>query len=143
MSFDEVMNMQATDAVRPPPFPSGTYRFLILKHTPGQAQNEKKTPLIELDLKPIAIMPDVDQSKLPEDWNNRIQNYSFFMTKDAAYRLREFAEGIGIPAAGRTFKQIVPELQGKYCTGTMQMQPSKRRPSEMVSFITELGPDRQ
>jgi len=87
-------------------------------------------------------MADVDQSRLPEDWNNRLQNYSFFMTKDAAYRLREFAEAMGVQVAGRTFKQIVPDLQGKYCTGTMVMQPSKRRPSEMVSFINELGPDR-
>jgi len=142
MSFEDVMNMSAETAIRPPPFPSGTYRFLILKHTPGQAQNEKKTPLIELELKPIAAMADVDQSRLPEDWNNRLQNYSFFMTKDAAYRLREFAEAMGVQVAGRTFKQIVPDLQGKYCTGTMVMQPSKRRPSEMVSFINELGPDR-
>jgi energy-converting hydrogenase Eha subunit B len=84
----------------------------------------------------------VDQSRLPEDWNNRLQNYSFFMTKDAVYRLREFAEAMGVQVAGRTFKQIVPDLQGKYCTGTIVMQPSKRRPSEMVSFVNELGPDR-
>jgi hypothetical protein len=142
MSFEDVMNMAAETAIRPPPFPNGTYRFLILKHTPGAAQNEKKTPLIELELKPIAALADVDQSRLPEDWNNRLQNYSFFMTKDAAYRLREFAEAMGVQVTGRTFKQIVPDLQGKYCTGTIVAQPSKRRPSEIVSFITELGPDR-
>ena len=142
MSFEDVMSMQASDAVRPPPFPNGTFRFLILKYTPGTTQSEKKTPLIELELKPVAAMADVDQTRLPEDWTNRLQNYSFFMTKDAAYRLREFAEHLGISAGGKTFKQIVPELQGKYCTGTMVQQPSKRRPSEMVSYITELGPDR-
>lgn len=143
MSFDEVMNMSAADAIKPPPFPGGTYRFLILKTTPGQAQNERKTPLIELELKPVAALADVDQTKLPEDWMNRLQTNSFWMTKDAAYRLREFAEMLGIQTGGRTFKQIVPDLQGKYCTGTMVQQPSKRRPSEMVSFITELGADRQ
>jgi len=44
MSFEDVMNMSAETAIRPPPFPGGTYRFLILSTRRGRHRTKRKPP---------------------------------------------------------------------------------------------------
>jgi len=94
--FNDLLNMNASDAVKPPPMPSGNYRCLI-KDNEMVKSREKQTPGCTITFTGWDPLADVDDDK----WQAYLANpaidpkkisrqETFWLTSKSMYRLKEF-----------------------------------------------------
>jgi len=114
--WQELLDMDATKAVRPPPLPKGTYRVLIQGQE--QVKSEKKgTPGVRFIFTQLDPRPDVS----PEKWMEYLKHPAiegekpqlddtFWLSKKAVYRLREFCEKAGAKPEGTLAKMVVDSV---------------------------------
>lgn len=135
-NFNAILDKQVESAERPKPMPTGTYTFIVKSHTFDES-SQKKTPFVRFMCSPMAPGEDVDPAALAEieNWNQKEMKLDFYLTDDAIYRLREFAEQCGIGISGRTFADIIPELTNTQFLGEVGHEISKKNPEEVYANI--------
>lgn len=109
--FKALLSKGADTVERPPLLPDGTYYGNIKSHQFGESR-EKKTPFVEFTFQvtgPGEDIADQDFSKI--DFSKKTMRQQYYLTDDAMYRLRELMEGLGMNIAGRSFGELIPEMQ--------------------------------
>jgi hypothetical protein len=94
--FQDLLNMKTTDAVKPPPMPSGTYRVLIDGNEMVKSR-DKGTPGCQINFSGFDPMANVDQDRWQDylsspaiDKGKITRQETFWLTTKSAYRLKEF-----------------------------------------------------
>lgn len=115
--WEDLLNMNAEDAVKPPPRPNGTYRCLVKKKGLSVSK-EKKTKGADFEFSVWDAQSDVD----PGQWkaylehkaikgNPGVESKTFYLTPKAVHRLREFCEACGARPDG-TLKKMMDDADG-------------------------------
>ena len=128
--FEDLLNMKAEDAKRPPPWPVGTYTLQVAKHEFGES-SLKKTPYVRFFFKCQGTEPDVDKVKFKEfkekiDFAKKQVTSDFYFTENSVFMLKEFLEHMGVKiGGGRTFADAIPETTGPMVLGHMIQEPTQ------------------
>lgn len=135
-NFTNILSKPATDFERPKPLPQGTY---LMNVKPGYRLDEstkKKTPFVEFLCDVVEALKDVDAAELAEAGGvaGKIVKATFYLTDDAAYRLREFLETLGLDTTKPT-DQILDDAAGQQFLGTIVHEPSQ----DGQSIFAKLG----
>lgn len=100
-NFASILDAPASDISRPKPLPVGTY-LAIVEGLPRYDKSTKKgTDFVEFALRIAAAADDVDQEELEEvgltlkDGTPRSMKATYYLTEDAAWRLKKFLEDLG------------------------------------------------
>lgn len=110
VDFSSLLSKPADDIKRPPALPAGSYFGIIDKHELGESR-EKKTPFVSYTVKLTGEFgEDVSADDVSDiEINKRVMRKDFYLTEDALWRLKEFLESCGIPSAGRSLGEMIPE----------------------------------
>lgn len=96
-NFQSILDEAPTEVLVPPPMPVGTYLCIVSGYEYGES-NQKKTPFVQFQLRPVAASEDVDEEELAEigGLDGKTLRTTYYLTEDAAYRLDEFHEHCGV-----------------------------------------------
>ena len=125
-NYEDLLNTQAEDAVRPPARPGGTY-LATLKSSEDTISSKKRTKGLEMTFSDLEPQADVDQTlyeayasspmiKPEED----TMTDSFWITAKSLYRIRELCEACGVSPDGKTVLQMVADAVGERLLLTVQ-----------------------
>ena len=100
-NFSSILDKPATDISRPKPLPIGTYLAIVEGLPRYDKSTKKQTDFAEFTLRVAAAADDVDQEELEEvglalkDGTPRSMKATYYLTEDAAWRLKKFLEDLG------------------------------------------------
>ena len=100
-NFASVLDKPATEISRPKPLPAGTYLAVVEGLPRYDKSTKKQTDFVEFSLRISAAADDVDQEELSEvgltlkDGTPRSMKATYYITEDAAWRLKKFLEDLG------------------------------------------------
>jgi hypothetical protein len=89
--------------------PVGTYLCVVQGLPRFDKSSKKQTDFVEFTLQPIQAAEDVDQEALAEMGGLRSIRHTFYITEDAAWRLKEFLDHCGIDLDGKSLRQGIDE----------------------------------
>lgn len=139
MAFEDILNMNLGDAKAPPVFPIGNYLMKVGEYRLGESK-QKKTLNAEFEIFVMEPKSGVDLEAFSAagiDLAKRKLRATFYLTEDAVYRFREFAEKCGVEVEGLPLKQALSECQGKLIVGYVTQEPSGREGDQrMFNNIT-------
>jgi hypothetical protein len=114
VDFEELLNFEAANAVKPPPMPNGTYRVLVDANEMVKSQN-KGTPGVMFTLTGFEPQASVDVDKWQEylaspaiDPNKISRQETFYLTPKAMWRLKDFCVKAGAKDTG-PMKQLIAD----------------------------------
>ena len=124
-TFSSILDTPASESVRPPALPAGTY-IAVIKGLPKQGKSTKKqTDFIEYTCAVIqAFVNDEGSSDVAEDelasfvevngpLNGKEIKHTFYMTEKSAYRHKEFlADDLGLDIDGKSHWAAAQETPG-------------------------------
>lgn len=125
-SFSSILDMPASQAVRPKPIPVGTYLAMVMGHAEFGKSTKKGTGYVRFTMKLLEASDDVDEEALrlaltkPDETVQALQDrtvqVTHWDTPNAAYRLREYLNNLGIedddgPGGMNNMVQQVPGRQ--------------------------------
>lgn len=120
VNFAEILSKKVEETERPKPLPAGNYVASIVKHEFGES-SQKKTPYIRFWLRMMSPMDDVDQSLLPNNWQQKELRLDFYLTDEAMFRLKDFLEKtLQMSTAGLAYSEIIPATTGMSCLATIK-----------------------
>ncbi len=115
VNFNELLSVQVESVERPKSFPIGHYEAVVASHEMGTS-SKKGTPYVCFPTKLLGPGEDVDEELFEQAGGMAALTerkpipMTFYLTKDAMYRLREFLEeGLGLNCQGRNFDEVIPE----------------------------------
>lgn len=122
--FNAYLARSADEVKRPKPIPSGTYTFLVKGREFGKS-SKKETPFAEYEIIPQTHEADVDVTQLDGvNLHEKSLRATFYLTKDAEYRLLDFAKACGVPTQGRKLSEIIDSCVNTYVKGTVKIRPN-------------------
>jgi hypothetical protein len=129
--FADLLDMNAEDAVRPPPRPGGTY-VATLKSATDTISKEKRTPGLEMTFSDLDPQSDVNDDAYQEYIASPMvkpeedtMSDSFWKTPKSVFRIRELCECCGVEAKGKTLAQMLGEAMGERLLITVQQNVGK------------------
>lgn len=115
VNFSELLTVQVDSVERPKSFPVGNYEAIIAGHEMGKS-SQKETPYVRFNVKLVGPSEDVDEDLFEAAGGmealreRRPIPLTFYLTKDALYRLREFLEnGLQLSCSGKNFDEVIPD----------------------------------
>ncbi len=115
VNFSELLSVQVESVERPKSFPVGHYEAIVAGHEMGKS-SQKETPFVRFQVKLIGPAEDVDEDLFDEAGGMEALRerkpipLTFYLTKDAMFRLREFLENtMELSCAARNFDEVIPE----------------------------------
>lgn len=127
-NFESVLDAPSESIERPKPLPRGTYLTVVTGQPAQTKVGKDQTEAWDFSLKVLQPGPDVDQEalRLYGDVAGKSIRARFFITPDAAYRLRDFLKDhLGIDSNGKTMRQMMAEAPGRSVYATVDLQPSQ------------------
>jgi hypothetical protein len=127
-SFQEILN-QPANAEPPSALPVGTY-LMIVDGQPEIAQKGKNNNYcVTFNMKPIQAQGDVDQQALHDALKEKaLQDkkvkHTMWLTDDAAWRLDQFFENLGLDRSKGNRSALIGESMGKQVLVTLSHQTS-------------------
>lgn len=122
-SFASILDRPSTEIERPKPLPQGTYTTVVNGLPRYDKSSKKQTDFVEFILKPLAAGEDVDQEDLnawmqKPDGTSRALNdaqvkATYYLTEDAAWRLKKFLEDIGTTDEDGSLRQRIEMAPGR------------------------------
>jgi len=116
-NFSHLLDKPVDSVKRPPVKPSGTY-FANIEGYKFDISKVEKTNFVRFTFNNVQPGPDIHPDQL-RDSDGDLIDFSkwkpwrdFYLTDLALYRLSEFLVGLGIPVAGRSFNETIPETKG-------------------------------
>lgn len=139
VDFSVLLSKPADDIKRPPALPAGTYKGKITTHRFDES-SEKKTPYVRFDVKFTGEhLEDVDAADVEGiDIAKRTLSKDYYLTEDAIYRLKEMLESLGIPSAGRSIGEMIPEAVGCEVLMEISAKPDRREPDTIRNNIEKM-----
>lgn len=121
--FDALLSSTGGDVKRPPTLPSGTYYGIVTKYEQGKSR-DKQTPYYRFHVQIQEAGADISPSDLEGiDLSKKSLRTDFYLTHDAAYRLKDFIESCGIDTSGLPIKAWPQEVMNAEVM--MTVVPSK------------------
>jgi hypothetical protein len=112
--FRTLLSKPADQIEKPKPLPAGTYNGVISKFEFGESR-DKKTPYVRFHFALQSAGDDVLANYADQlakiDLAKKQLRRDFYITDDALYRLKDFAESCGQSTSGRTLNEVIPLLQ--------------------------------
>ena len=131
-TFASILDAPATDSVRPPAMPAGSYLAMV-KGLPRRDKSSKKgTDFIEYTLAFITALQgedgplDVDPQALEEfgEVQGKEMKLTFYMTENSAYRHREFCENdLQMDCEGKSHWELAQEAPGHQVVVHVRQKP--------------------
>ncbi len=141
VNFNKLLSVQIESVERPKSFPAGHYESVVASHEMGRS-SKKETPYILFSIKLLGPTEDVDEELFEAAGGmealreRKPLDMTFWLTKDALYRLREFLEdGLELSCSGRNFDEVIPESTNVPLT----VQVSHRAGKKEGEFYMELN----
>lgn len=136
-NFSSILDKPATEIERPKPLPVGTY-LCIIKGLPRYDKSSKKqTDFVEFTAVPHQAEPDVDKDELTAvlttidgtvlPLNSKEIKLTYYITEDAAWRLKKFLEDLGFDMADEsvTMRQACEQSAGQQVYVSIKHQASQ------------------
>lgn len=141
VDFKALLGVQVQSVERPKNFPVGHYQSVIAASEFGES-SQKQTPYVRFQIKLLGPGEDVDEELFEEAGgmealrDRKTLPLTFYLTKDAMYRLREFLEdGLGLSCSGRNFDEVIPESMNV----SLSVHVSHRAGQKEGEFYMELN----
>ena len=112
-NFQSILQKPIEEIKAPSPMPIGSYLCRVTKFEFGESR-DKKTPFVMYTLVPYQAEEDVDRALLEaiEGLEGKELRLTFYITEDAAFRLREFLEN-DVEVAGTNLEAMIPQASGQ------------------------------
>lgn len=129
-NFTSILDKPSNEAERPKPLPQGSYTCVVKGLPRYDKSSKKQTPFVEFLLQPLAAGDDVDQDDLQAmgGFVNKTIRATYYLTEDAAYRLREFLDHLGIDdqenGEPMSHRQRIDQSAGKQVVAFIKHQAS-------------------
>src|SRR5215472_12966577 len=135
-TFGSILDMPASEVERPKPLPSGTYQSVVDgPHRTGNS-SQKGTEFVELSLKPMAALEDVDEEALEaaltsadgsvKPLSDKRIRATFYLTPDSMFRLKDFlVNDLGIEAGNKSIGQMLSEAPNREVLAQLKHVPTK------------------
>ncbi len=139
VDFAKLLSKPLDDVKKPPAWPAGTYLGHVSKFEFGD-QNKNNTPYARFTIHVTSAGPGLEPAELEgiDFQKGRDFRKDFYLSDDAEWRLKEFIESCGVPTAGRTFAETVPECANAQVQIEVVQQNSQRNAEELVNFAGEV-----
>ena len=139
VDFAKLLSKPLDDVKKPPAWPAGTYLGHITKFEFGD-QNKNNTPYARFTIHVTSAGPGLEASEVEsiDFQKGRDFRKDFYLSEDADWRLKAFIESCGVPTAGRTFAETVPECANAQVQVEIVQQNSQRNAEELVNFAGEV-----
>ena len=140
IDVDSILDASLEDIEAPKIMPRGYYRATVVDLKSGKSR-EKKTPFVQYQVTPTEALDDVDQDALAEveNWTSRkIRTDSFWLTPDAAFRLKDFFIAVGLTSG--TMRENIPLAKDREVMIYLDEVPSTKDPDRSFNAITEYLP---
>jgi len=126
--FSSLLDMDLDAIERPPAKPAGTYKMRVNKMPESTKSREKGTPGIEFNFSYVEAMGDVDPDDLEGvDITKGTARYTFWVTEDALFMLKEFLQKMGFETSGERISTLLPECVNREVFAYIAQQPRKKR----------------
>jgi len=117
IDFNNLLNVNADNVEKPKPIPVGTYTFVVKANQGGSAYKFREVNdqgVLDYYAFPIAADEDVDEEMLADtpQWRDRPLRLTFWLSPDDMWKLTDFMEMCGLSLAGKSLKELVPEVAG-------------------------------
>lgn len=132
-SIGDILNKNTDDVVERQGLPDGEYRFRIMSYKGGNVKNDKATPFVRLNLRPIEVIQadsDVDLSNV-----DSVQHDHWMSEKSEAITLRWFKQTLGMDTTGKSWREIFEEAIGAEFAATVEVKmegQNKDRPTPRI-----------
>lgn len=116
----DIMSMSTDDVVEPVVLPAGEYVFRVLSYKPGNIKNEKATPYVRMNLKPIEVVEADTEVDLSNAEN--VQHDHWMTDKSQSIVKRFFSQNLGLETKDRSFRELFEEAVGLEVTGVIEIK---------------------
>jgi hypothetical protein len=129
-SFSSILDKPSNSIERPKPLPTGTYLAMVKGQPRYDKSKQKGTRFAEFTLQLLQHGEDVDGAAIKEYLGARQLNAieikdTYYLTDEAAYRLKEFVDHCGVEnAEGATLGQRVSQTPGCQLLISIAHKPS-------------------
>ena len=107
--FKSLLSRPVDDVKKPLALPVGTFYGMIKNYELGESK-QKKTPYVRFNFTLTGPGEDIDAADIEGiDLSKKALRTDFYITPDSEYRLKDFIESLGLPTAGRTFFELLPD----------------------------------
>lgn len=120
-NFASILDRPSTEIERPKPLPAGTYTCVVNGLPRYDKSSKKQTDFVEFQLKVLASGEDVDEDDLkawmtkPDGTSRALADAAiratYYLTEDAAWRLKKFLQDLGIEEEG-SLRQMIEAAPG-------------------------------
>lgn len=124
-----------SDSIKPPVnLPVGGYVGRAIQREFDKAKNEKQTPIVRYTIQFDEPLPDVDETELAaalevKSLAENTQRLEFWLTPEAVYRLKEWAENhCKVDTSGMNLAEIIEAALGQPFVSMLGQQPNKKNP---------------
>ena len=131
-NFSSVLDKPATEIARPKPLPVGTYLAVVEGLPRYDKSSKKQTDFVEFSMRITAAADDVDEAELQEvgltlkDGTSRTMKNTYYLTEDAAWRLKKFLEDLGFDFSGDlTMREACESAANREVYLTITHEPSQ------------------
>ena len=117
VDFEQLLDMDAENAVKAPPMPGGTDRALVSENE-TVTSSQKGTPGIKFTFRGLDPMSDVDVDRWQAYLESPVINKedinlsdTFYLTPKAMFRLKDFCLACGTGEAGKMGKLVADAMK--------------------------------
>jgi hypothetical protein len=130
-----ILDRQGSEVERPKPLPVGTYRAIVAGAPRFDKSTKKGTDFVEFTMKFISAEDDVDQEDLNQaltkpsgetiPLNQKTSRLTYYLTEDAAWRLKEFLKHCGVYDEDKSLRQMIADTQNAEVFVHLKHTPSE------------------
>lgn len=125
-TFASILDRPSNEIERPKPIPVGTYSGVVMGLPRYDKSSKKGTEFVEFTIGNLAAGDDVDADALDSMGGaaNKTMKATYYLTEDAAWRLKDFLDHLGIEDEG-TLRERVEQTSGKSVRFFVKHEPSQ------------------
>lgn len=125
-TFTSILDRQSSEIERPKPIPVGTYTGIVKGLPRYDKSSKKQTEFVEFNIELQSAEDDVDAEALATLGGiaGKSTKDTYYLTEDAAWRLKEFLDNLGIEDEG-TLRSRIEEAPGKQIKLFIKHEPSQ------------------
>ena len=141
-SFAPILDRPASEIERPKPIPAGTYTALVKGLPEFGESSQKKTPYARFTFELIAAGDDIDQEALEEmgGIGGKTLRNDYYLTEDALWRIKQFAEDCGVDPEGLTVGQMLEYANGAQVQVVVRHEPARDGSDNIFARVAKTAP---
>ncbi len=131
-NFASVLDMPMDSIEKPKPLPAGSYICVIAGLPTFGESTKKKTKFAEFTYNVVGLGPDFEgdeekQAAIEEmgGFQGKTIRDTYYLTPDAAYRLKEMLTNAGVETEGRTMNECIADSPNQQLLVNIKHEPSQ------------------